>query len=116
MSNELISIGEVTIPFYEDNLIVQLGEDGNIYVALRPIVEVLGLNWSGQLQRIKRDAVLGKHLKTLSERVAKVRKKWRDESFFEMILVTTPYQTKKRLSHDYLPHYTGKTQTDCNYS
>ena len=63
---ELISIGEVTIPFYEDKLIVQLGEDGEIYVAIRPIVESLGLNWSGQLQRIKRDAVLSKHLKTLS--------------------------------------------------
>lgn len=69
MSNnpkDLVSIGEVTIPFYEDNLIIQLGEDGEIYVALRPIVEALGLNWSGQLQRIKRDAVLGKHLKALS--------------------------------------------------
>lgn len=65
-NDELISIGEVTIPFYEDTLIVQLGEDGEIYVAVRPIVEALGLNWSGQLQRIKRDAVLNKHLKTLS--------------------------------------------------
>lgn len=64
--DQLISIGEVTIPFYEDNLIIQLGEDGEIYVALRPIVESLGLNWSGQLQRIKRDAVLRKHLKSLS--------------------------------------------------
>ncbi len=66
IGHELISIGEVTIPFYEDRLIVQLGEDGEIYVALRPIVEALGLNWSGQLQRIKRDAVLSKHLQTLS--------------------------------------------------
>jgi hypothetical protein len=63
---ELISIGEVTIPFYEDRLIVQLGEDGEIYVALRPIVEALGLNWSGKLQRIKRDEVLGKYLRYLS--------------------------------------------------
>jgi hypothetical protein len=63
---ELISIGEVIIPFHEDRLVVQLGEDGEIYVAVRPIVEALGLNWSGQLQRIKRDAVLGKHLRTLS--------------------------------------------------
>ncbi|MCP4428021.1 MAG: hypothetical protein GY803_26345 [Chloroflexi bacterium] len=66
INRELISIGEVSIPFYEDNLIVQLGEDGEIYVALRPIVKALGLNWSGQLQRIKRDAVLSKHLQTLS--------------------------------------------------
>ncbi len=45
MNTELVSIGEVTIPFYEDNLIVQLGEDGEIYVVLRPIVEALGLSW-----------------------------------------------------------------------
>ncbi len=53
ISHELISIGEVSIPFYEDRLIVQLGEDGEIYVALRPVVEALGLDWSGQLQRVK---------------------------------------------------------------
>jgi hypothetical protein len=70
MSNEsgkeLVSIGEVTIPFYDDNLIVQLGEDGEIYVALRPTVEALGLDWSGQLQRIKRDPVLSEEIKTIS--------------------------------------------------
>ena len=55
---ELISIGEVTIPFYEDRLIVQLGEDGEIYVALRPIVEALGLDWSAQYRRVQRDPVL----------------------------------------------------------
>ncbi|MBE2197426.1 MAG: hypothetical protein IAE79_02375 [Anaerolinea sp.] len=63
---ELISIGEVTIPFYEDRLIVQLGEDGEIYVALRPIVDALGLDWSGQLQRIKRDPVLSEGITTIS--------------------------------------------------
>lgn len=69
MSNtphDLISIGEVTIPFYEDNLIVQLGEDGEVYVALRPIVQALGLSWGSQLNRIKRDAVLSKKMRTLS--------------------------------------------------
>lgn len=63
---ELISIGEITIPFYDDNLIVQLGEDGEIYVALRPIVEAMGLSWGSQLNRIKRDAVLSKKMRTLS--------------------------------------------------
>lgn len=63
---DLVSIGEVTIPFYEDNLIVQLGEDGEIYVALRPIVQALGLSWGSQLNRIKRDAVLSKKMKVLS--------------------------------------------------
>ncbi len=63
---ELVSIGEVTIPFYNDNLIVQLGEDGEIYVAVRPIVEAMGLSWGSQLNRIKRDAVLSKKVRTLS--------------------------------------------------
>ncbi len=63
---EIVSIGEVTISFYEDRLIVQLGEDGEIYVALRPIVEALGLSWGSQLNRIKRDAVLSKKIQTLS--------------------------------------------------
>jgi hypothetical protein len=66
LDKELISIGEVTIPFYDANLIVQLGEDGGIYVALRPIIEALGLDWSGQLQRIKRDPVLSEEIKTIS--------------------------------------------------
>jgi hypothetical protein len=66
MSSELISIGEITIPFYEDNLVVQLGEDGEIYVALRPIVESLGLDWSAQYRRIKRDPVLSEEIKTIS--------------------------------------------------
>ena len=65
-NNELISIGEVTIPFYDDDLVIQLGGDGEIYVALRPIVESLGLDWSGQLQRIKRDPVLSEEIKTIS--------------------------------------------------
>lgn len=65
-AQDLISIGEVTIPFYEDKLTVQLGEDGEIYVALRPIVQALGLSWGSQLNRIKRDAVLSKKMKTLS--------------------------------------------------
>jgi hypothetical protein len=66
ISKAVVSIGEVTIPFYEDRLIVQLGEDGEIYVAVRPIVEALGLSWGSQLNRIKRDAVLSKKIRTLS--------------------------------------------------
>ncbi len=76
---DLVSIGEVTIPFYEDTLIVQLGEDGEIYVALRPIVEALGLDWSGQLQRIKRDPVLGSEAKTISVGITTTQNRKRGE-------------------------------------
>ncbi len=29
-----------------------------VFVALKPIVEAMGLNWSGQEQRVKRDPIL----------------------------------------------------------
>ena len=89
LGSELVSIGEVSIPFYEDNLIVQLGEDGEIYVALRPIVKALGLNWSGQLQRIKRDAILNKHLKHLS--VCVTHTEGRDAQYGQVACLSKQY-------------------------
>jgi len=77
--HDLISIGEVTIPFYEDNLIVQLGEDGEIYVALRPIVEALGLDWSAQYRRIGRDPVLSEEIKMISVAVTTTEIRQRGE-------------------------------------
>lgn len=76
---ELISIGEVTIPFYENKLIVQLGEDGQIYVAVRPIVESLGLDWSAQYRRIKRDPVLSEEIKMISVAVTATETRQRGE-------------------------------------
>lgn len=46
------------VPFHEETLIVVEDSLGDRFVAMRPIVEALGLSWSAQLQRIKRDAVL----------------------------------------------------------
>jgi len=47
------------VPFH-DNEILTIERDGDIYVAMRPIVEALGLDWQSQLQRIKRHPVLSK--------------------------------------------------------
>lgn len=40
--------------------IAVLEKDGTQYVAMKPIVEAMGLDWSGQLKLIKGDAVLSK--------------------------------------------------------
>ncbi|MEM7797882.1 MAG: phage antirepressor N-terminal domain-containing protein [Chloroflexota bacterium] len=63
-TKKIVSLGEVSIPFHEHNIIVQLGENGNIYVAMRPLVESIGLDWSAQYRRIQRDNVLQKHMVT----------------------------------------------------
>lgn len=47
----------VTIPFHGNELL-GFEDDRGVFVALRPMVEGMGLNWSGQLQRVKRDPIL----------------------------------------------------------
>jgi len=47
----------VTVNFRGDDLCGFKQDDG-VFVALKPLVEGMGLNWSGQEQRVKRDPVL----------------------------------------------------------
>jgi hypothetical protein len=56
-------IKEVAVDFYGDEIpaaLVVIDEDGQqvVYVPVRPLVEYMGLSWSGQRERISRDAVL----------------------------------------------------------
>ena len=54
----IVPVEQKTILFYEDELTAVRTPDGRIFVPVRPIVERLGLNWSGQYSRIQRDPVL----------------------------------------------------------
>lgn len=45
---------------FHGNEITVIEKDGIQYVAMKPIVEAMGLDWSGQLKLIKGDAVLSK--------------------------------------------------------
>lgn len=47
----------VTVNFRGDELYGFEADDG-IYVALKPIVESMGIDWNGQYQRVKRDPIL----------------------------------------------------------
>ena len=63
MSEEqaLIPIEERQVDFYGDDIIaVLVGVNGeeHVYIPVRPICTYLGLSWSGQSERIKRDLVL----------------------------------------------------------
>jgi hypothetical protein len=58
----LVPIEEKTVDFYGDSINAALVNTSNgqqqVYVPLRPICDYLGLNWSGQYLRVKRDPVL----------------------------------------------------------
>jgi hypothetical protein len=57
----LVPVEERQVEFYGDQITAALVEttgQGTIYVPIRPMCDYLGLTWSSQLQRIKRDPVL----------------------------------------------------------
>ncbi len=64
--NALVPLDVRTVDFYGDHVtgaVVQVGDETQIYVPLRPICDYLGLAWSGQFERIKRDEVLADELR-----------------------------------------------------
>lgn len=65
MSDEksLAAIEQKRVEFYGDDLVAVRVQDGTIFVPIRPLCELLGLDWSGQRQRIMRDAVLSQKFK-----------------------------------------------------
>lgn len=58
----LIPVEQREIEFYEDQILAVLVEEEaggrRVYVPVRPICDYLGVSWSGQRERINRDAVL----------------------------------------------------------
>lgn len=58
---QLTIIEQHEVRFYDDEILVVRADDGTVYVPVRPICERLGIDWSGQRQRIMRDAVLSKY-------------------------------------------------------
>ena len=70
MADEVVlnPIDARTVDFYGDQILavlVPVQDQEEIYVPLRPLCEYLGLNWSGQLQRLRRDEVLGPALQSV---------------------------------------------------
>lgn len=59
--NTLVPIDQKQVVFYEDIITavqVNVEQQAQIYVPIRPICEYLGLDWSAQYRRINRDPVL----------------------------------------------------------
>src|SRR5690349_4822191 len=67
MSEQTLNPIEVrTVEFYGDEItgaLVRAGDEAQVYVPIRPICDYLGLAWSGQFERIKRDEVLSEAIK-----------------------------------------------------
>lgn len=55
----------VTIDFHGDP-ITAVDDAGTVYIAVKPISDVLGLDWSAQLKRTKRDPVLAEGMAVMA--------------------------------------------------
>ena len=60
---DLEPIEEKTVLFYGDEIIAVKMRDGAIYVPVRRLCDNLGVDWSGQRQRINRDEVLSEAIR-----------------------------------------------------
>jgi hypothetical protein len=59
----LVPVEQKQVLFYDDEItavLVQMDDEQQVYIPLRPICEYLGLDWSAQTRRIRRDPVLSK--------------------------------------------------------
>lgn len=60
--NALVPVEQKTVEFYDDTLIAVRTRDGSVYVPVRPICELLEVNFDGQRRRINRDPVLSEEV------------------------------------------------------
>ncbi|MCA9979401.1 MAG: ORF6C domain-containing protein [Anaerolineales bacterium] len=66
--NALVPIVQKDVAFYEDTVtavLVNLNDEDHVYVPLRPICDYLGLSYTGQRDRIRRDPVLSEHIQQI---------------------------------------------------
>jgi hypothetical protein len=68
VSEALVPIEEKTVEFYGDRItaaLVGIAGEQVVYVPIRPLCDYLGLNWSGQFERVKRDPVMSKSIRSV---------------------------------------------------
>ncbi len=59
----LVPVEQQEVDFYDDRITAVRMKTGHVYVPIRPICGYLGIDWSGQRQRILRDPVLSDEMR-----------------------------------------------------
>ncbi len=69
----LLPIEQKTVTFYEDQITAVRLQDGRIAIPVRPLCELIGVDWNGQRRRINRDPVLSTELISVDVTSTQVR-------------------------------------------
>ncbi|MCA9998314.1 MAG: ORF6C domain-containing protein [Anaerolineales bacterium] len=62
---DLAVVEQKQVAFYGDEVLAVRTEDGSVFVPVRPICDLLGVDWSAQRRRINRDPVLNEEMKSI---------------------------------------------------
>lgn len=63
MDKSLTVIEQRTVDFYGDAIVAIRAGDGTVYILVRPICDLRGVDWKVQRRRIHRDPVLSQKAK-----------------------------------------------------
>lgn len=61
----LMPVEQKTVEFYGDEVTAVRLKDGRVFVPVKPICELLGVDWNGQRRRINRDPVMSVSMATV---------------------------------------------------
>lgn len=67
-SKALVPVEQKEVEFYEDTIVAVRLADGNVCVPVKPICDLLGVDWGGQFRRIQRDPVLAEEVQSVDVR------------------------------------------------
>jgi hypothetical protein len=64
-SKSLVPIEQKEVMFYEDSIVAVRLPDSSIFIPVKPICDLLGVDWGGQYRRIQRDPVLAEEIQRI---------------------------------------------------
>ena len=62
---KLIVAEQKEVAFYEDVIVAVRLIDGNVFIPVKPVCDLLGVDWGGQYRRIQRDPVLSEEARRI---------------------------------------------------
>ncbi|MCA9938207.1 MAG: ORF6C domain-containing protein [Anaerolineales bacterium] len=64
-SKSLVPVEQKEVEFYSDMIVAVRLADGGVYIPIKPVCDLLGVDWGGQYRRVQRDPVLSQEIQRI---------------------------------------------------
>lgn len=65
-SQAVVPVEQKEVEFYEDTVVAVRLQNGAVYVPVKPICDLLGVDWTAQYRRLRRDPVLSVEVQSIA--------------------------------------------------